>query len=205
MLRPFTYAAAFSLTAGAAFAACPGPEDLTNGGIWIAYADDWMTYNTRTEKGTTLEVSEDGADEPYWIESYDGVYVVADGNMKNGQILPDRTTTYGYAVPLEQLPKAAPGLERTDQVTVDNTVPDDPETAKQIVRIGPATTITIGACTYDSIVAHVIFDKADNDGYTYAINVLQGLDIAVLSASGTRDGGYDAYYKAVSISTERPR
>lgn len=192
-------------TTAAAAAACPGPDDVKTTGVWIEYADDWMTHTSATPKGTVIEVTHDGSEEPYWIESYGGVYVVADGNQKDGQILTDQTSTYVYPVPLDQLPTAAPGLLRVDQVGIDNTDTEDAPTGTQTVRVVADTTITVGACTYDSLLAHVSFDKADNDGYIYALHVLKGLDIIVLTATGSQGAGYDSYYKAVTISTERPR
>jgi len=200
-----TFAVLILLAPLPAAAGCPTAEDLDQGGVWISYQDDWYTHTYRTGPDLVVEVTHygDGSD-GYWFETWRGLHILREASLVDGK--PDRAglVSYTYPISLGSLPGADATGRWEGEVAVEGADGAPRQPARSAIAIGPRSTITIGACSYETVAIHAVWGDGDSPAGTYALQHLPDLGVSVLTAAGTEGAFYDSFFRAVAIDTERP-
>lgn len=192
-------------SATVAAATCPTAEDVKGKGVWITYQDDWATYTYQTKPDTYVEATYygNGAD-GYWFETYLGIYLLGEANMKDGQVDQKGLLTYTYPVPLTDLPTPAKPAKWQGPIETKRADGKPPKPSTSIMSFGAKGTITIGDCTYDTIAIYGVWDDGTPNSGTFALQNLVDLGVTVVTAIGVKGASYSDYFKAVAIGTEKP-
>ncbi|MEL7462982.1 MAG: hypothetical protein AAFN79_02885 [Pseudomonadota bacterium] len=191
--------------AAASAAACPVPADMERAGIVIGFADgsEVVYAALQTQPGRMIEANR--TPEPndgYWVESWLGVYPLADGLLRNGR--PDRRyfSVSNYEDPLERLPAPAPGASWRGAVTeTDSRGATLGETFLTVTFEGRRR-LQIGQCAYAAIQVETLYADAEG-GFQATLDYLPDLGVAVQTAGGELGALLD-FYHPVSIRAARP-
>ncbi|MEL6792284.1 MAG: hypothetical protein AAFP78_02440 [Pseudomonadota bacterium] len=183
-----------------AAAECPTRADVADGGVIVSFADgSEVAYSrSRSAPGRILEVNRSvSGDDGFWVESWRGVYPVADGLLRGGA--PDRSyyAKSVYPVELADLPPAAPGSSWSGKIAeVDSLGAALGETDLTVTFEGRRT-LRIGACAYDAIQVETLYAD-DEGGFQATLDYLPELGFAVQTAGGELGSLLD-FYHPVSI------
>lgn len=193
--------AMLSLSPFAGYAAerCPQAGDVKGAGVVVGFSDgSRVVYSAHSDPQRMVEVNllPDTASD-FWVESWLGVYPLADGRVRRGA--PDRTyfAQSIYPAPLEELPAPAPGVSWSGVLKeVDSRGAALGQTSLT-VKFGGQRPLVIGGCAYQAIQIETLFADAEG-GFQGTLDYLPDLGISIQTAGGDLGDLLD-FYLPVSI------
>ncbi len=189
---------ALILAPAASFGACPTAADL-DGGIRILSLEHEVETFSRLDDGTVQVTSFYDPGNGYRYTLAKGLYMLTFEDIADGTAIPETAEVFAYPVPADDLPVPVPGGSWQGGVSVNG---GDPAEEPQSYQFGEATTLTIGACTYDVIpVLARLGDSAD--GFLERYFYLPELGISFIASSGPLEG--EMVYEAAYVQIEAVR
>lgn len=196
-------AAVFVALPAAAFAGCPGPEDLGGAGIWVGADDGAVTHYQQQPDKSVFEttVFDDGTG--FWVRSVGGLYVVESGDVANGKRDPVSVTRYEFPIAPDTLPRPGPDAYWAGDIRVYEG-DAAPVIEGYLMRALGASELKVGACAYGSRVVRSEYLQGDGSGSASDLHYLSDLGISILVAGGDPGKPPSEFYFVTSISNEPP-
>ena len=194
--------AVFSLSPpfGQAADRCPDAADVDDRGVVVDFSDgSRVVYSLASDDRKILELNllPDPAGN-FWVESWLGVYPLADGRVSGGAPVRSYYAESVYPVALDTLPAPTTGASWAGVLKeVDSRGRTLGET-RLTVKFGGLRPLVIGECAYQALQVETLFSDADG-GFQGTLDYLPELGISIQTAGGDLGSLLD-FYLPVSIS-----
>ncbi|MBY6004209.1 hypothetical protein KUV62_09835 [Salipiger bermudensis] len=180
----------------AAPAVCPTARDLDTGILFRTLDGDTELFR-RVSDNVVQSVYTSGSEESRVLLGQ-GLYVLDNVALVDGEVLPDTQVQFSYPVPVAEMPLPQPEGGWSVDVTVEEAGYSEPE--EQTYAFGPMTEIGVGNCTFDMI---PVIQTYSPDPYevTDYVNWLPELGVSYLVQSSHAHG--EDRYRFVSVEAVR--
>lgn len=179
---------------------CPQSGDLESAGVIVGFSDgSKVVYLAQSDRRRILEVNLlTNSAANFWVESWRGVYPLADGRVVRGAPVRSYYAESVYPIPLDELPAPTPGSSWTGVLKeIDSRGATLGET-NLTVKFGGRRPLVIAGCSYQAIQVETLFADAEG-GFQGTLDYLPELGISIQTAGGELGALLD-FYLPVSIS-----